>query len=52
MEYVIKGYSGRVEGERTIVHSPDGHLILCRKTNIKTREDLKIFMTNLYKIVS
>lgn len=52
MEYIINGYSGRVNEGNTTVHSPDGHLILCRKTNIKTKEDLKFFMENLYEIIS
>lgn len=51
LRYTKNGYTGEVSNNRTIVHSPDGHIILCRRTNIKTEEDLKLFMIDLYGVI-
>ena len=44
MEYVNNGYTGKVEGGLTIVHSPDGHLVYCKRTEIKTEMGLKMLV--------
>lgn len=51
LEYTKNGYTGIIRNGRTIVHSPDGHIILCRQTNIKTQEELKQFMIDLCGII-
>ena len=44
MEYVNNGYSGKVVEGRVIVHSPDGHVIMNRQTEIQTEEGLKMLV--------
>ena len=44
MEYTSNGYTGRIIGDRVIVHSPDGHIIVSRHTEISTTEGLKMLV--------
>lgn len=44
MEYVLNGYTGNITEGRLIIHSPDGHVMFCRRMEIENKEELKGFM--------
>ena len=50
MEYVNQGYTGRVKEGRVIVHSPDGHLMMNRQTEIATIEGLKMLIDYICEV--
>lgn len=44
LEYIHKGFTGRVNEGRVTVHSPEGHIIVCRPTEIVTEEGLQMLV--------
>ena len=44
LEYINNGFTGIVREGRVIVHSPEGHIIVSRPTEISTHEGLKMLV--------
>ena len=44
MEYSNNGYTGTINGSKTIVHSPDGHVVYHNSTQIQTIEGLQMLV--------
>ena len=51
IEYCNKGFTGKVDNGRVIVHSPDGHLVTCRRTEIKTLDGLKMLVDYISEVL-